>query len=282
MSLPPILFEDDSLIAFDKPSGLLVVPDAKDRRRESLMPLIHARFGDSVVNVHRIDSEASGVFLCAKTKLAQDFVSGQFQSKTALKKFLALVVALPAQEPTNKLLTQTRSSLGALLDEFSIDAAIGEDEVQKGRMRVIKKHGGQDSITEFSVLERFGRFNWIEVRPITGRRHQLRAHLAAARAFVLNDRVYGDGTKLMLSDLKRGYKGRDAEKPLIARLALHASEITIRHPLTRESLNIAAPLPDDLAIALKNLRKFQPSAARQSSKGRAEPEKFRSTTDGHG
>ena len=262
MSLPPILFEDDSLIAFDKPSGLLVVPDAKDRRRESLMPLIHARFGDNVVNVHRIDSEASGVFLCAKTKFAQDFVSGQFQSKTALKKFLALVVVLPALEPTNKLLAQTRAASGALLDEFSIDAAIGEDEAQKGRMRVIKKHGGKDSVTEVSVLERFGRFNWVKARPITGRRHQLRVHLAAARAFVLNDRLYGDGTKLLLSDLKRGYKGRDEEKPLVARLALHASEIAIRHPLTRELLVITAALPDDLAIALKSLRKFQPGAAR--------------------
>ncbi|MEO7412648.1 MAG: pseudouridine synthase [Opitutaceae bacterium] len=263
MPLPPILFEDEFLIAFAKPSELLVVPDSKDRRRESLMPLIHARFGDSVVNVHRIDSEASGVFLCARTKPAQDFVSGQFQSKTALKKFLTLVVVGPADEPVNKLVAQTRTAGGVLFDAFSIDAAIGEDETQKGRMRVIKKQGGKDSVTDFTVLERFGRFNWVEARPITGRPYQLRVHLSAVQAPILNDLIYGDGrTKLMLSDLKRGYKGRDAEKPLIDRLALHASEVTVRHPATRELLVIAAPLPNDLEIALKNLRKFQPARGR--------------------
>jgi len=73
----------------------------------------------------------------------------------------------------------------------------------------------------------------------------------------LNDVFYGNlETKLMLSSLKRGYKGRDDEKPLIQRLALHASELTVKHPVTREPVTISAPLPHEFEIALKYLRKF--------------------------
>jgi 23S rRNA pseudouridine1911/1915/1917 synthase len=257
MPLPPTIFEDECLIAFNKPSELLIVPDRKNPQRESLMPLIQARYGDQTVNVHRLDSEASGVFLCAKTKAALDFVSGQFQSKTASKKFLAMAVVLPTDPAANKLLAQARTTAGALRDTFEVNAAIGEDETQKGRMRVMKKHGGKESVTTFRVLERFGRFVWIEARPVTGRPHQIRVHLAAAGAPILNDPVYGDlETKLLLSNFKRGYKGRDEEKPLISRLALHADELTIQHPATRQPLILHAPLPDDLEIALTKLRKY--------------------------
>jgi 23S rRNA-/tRNA-specific pseudouridylate synthase len=76
---------------------------------------------------------------------------------------------------------------------------------------------------------------------------------------VLNDRSYGEAElKLLLSDLKRGYKGRDDEKPLITHLALHASALTLRHPSTREPFTVEAPLPEEFEIALKYLRKFAP------------------------
>jgi 23S rRNA-/tRNA-specific pseudouridylate synthase len=141
--------------------------------------------------------------------------------------------------------------------EFSVELALGEDERQPGRMRVFKGRGGKASVTEFRVRENFGRFAWIECRPLTGRTHQIRVHLAAAGAPILNDVFYGDpDVKLLLSDLKRRYKGRDEEKPLIARLALHASELTIKHPTTKEPLTITAPLPHEFEVALKYLRKF--------------------------
>jgi 23S rRNA pseudouridine1911/1915/1917 synthase len=257
MPLPPVIFEDDVLVAFNKPAALPIVADRGRPGTENLLTLIQQRFGDSAVNVHRIDSEASGVFLCTKTKAAQDFVSGQFQSKTALKNFLSLVVVRPVAPPLDKLLSAARSSEGGLLNAFTVDAAIGEDEERKGRMRVFKKNGGKESLTEFQVLERFGRFVWLEARPVTGRSQQIRVHLAAVGAPILNDPLYGDlETKLLLSGLKRGYKGRDEEKPLLGRLALHASEVTIRHPLTKDLLVLQAALPDDLEIALRNLRKY--------------------------
>jgi 23S rRNA-/tRNA-specific pseudouridylate synthase len=277
MPLPPIIFEDDALIAFDKPSGLLVAPDRWDKKRENLMSLVHAhpRFGHSVANVHRLDADTSGLLLCAKTKPALDFLTGQFQSKTVEKKYHALVAIL-APEHAMKVIAPIRDSHGALPDNFTVDVALGEDERQPGRMRVFKGRGGKACLTEFRTLERFRgamrpaprrsagagtglapAFAFVDCRPLTGRSHQLRVHLAAAGAPILNDPFYGDPTiTLRLSDLKRGYKGRADEKPLIGRLALHASELTLRHPTTRESFTLQAPLPHEFEIALKYLRKF--------------------------
>lgn len=256
MPLPPVIFEDDTLIAFNKPAGLLLVPDAKEPQRESLLPAIYARYGDAVANVHRLDPEASGLFLCAKTKTALDFLTGQFQSKTARKKFLALVVLLP-MERALKNFAPLRSAEGGLANSFMIDAPLRPDERERDRMRVSQGRGAKESITEFEVRERFGRFVLLEAKPITGRPHQVRVHLAALGAPVVNDRIYGDlAIKLLLSNLKRGYKGpRETERPLITQLALHSSEMAVRHPFTKEEIILRAPLPHQFEVGLKYLRK---------------------------
>ena len=256
MPLPPVIYEDDVLLAFDKPSGLLVAPDRWDKTRENLMGLVHAKLGHGVANVHRLDADTSGLILCAKTKPALDFLSGQFQSKTVGKKYHAMVVVLPIEDAM-KVVQPVRGPDGSLPAAFTMDLALGEDEHQPGRMRVFRKRGGKPSVTEFRSLERFGRFAWVECRPLTGRTHQLRVHLAAAGAPILNDAFYGDPEiQLLLSDLKRRYKGRDEEKPLIGRLALHASELTFKHPLTLEPITLQAPVPHEFEVALKYLRRF--------------------------
>ncbi len=250
MPLPPVIFEDEALIAFDKPGGLPVAPGRGGKPGENLMDLVLAKWGSDVANVHRIDTEMSGLVLCAKTKPALDFLSGQFQSKTVGKICLALTVGLPAR------------------DEFTVDLVMKEDEAKPGVMCVVKKHG-KASQTGFTVREKFpqpaGRasFACVECRPLTGRPHQIRLHLAVAGTPVLNDPLYGNETRLLLSDLKRGYKGRADEKPLIDRLALHASGLTFTHPLSREPMTLTAPLPNDLAVALKYLRKFARPAIRR-------------------
>jgi 23S rRNA pseudouridine1911/1915/1917 synthase len=266
MSLPPVIFEDEVLIAFNKPGGMLIVPDSQDPARESLLPAIHARYGETIANVHRLEPEASGLFLCAKTKPALDFLSGQFQSKTVRKNFLALVVLLPAERAL-KSFSALRDASGGLPDTFTIDAPLRADERQRDRMRVFKGRGGKESVTEFEVRERFGRFALVEARPITGRPHQVRVHLSAIGAPVLNDLFYGDPeTKLLLSNLKRGYKGdREAERPLIAQLALHSSEISLVHPTSRADLHLTAPLPNEFEIGLKYLRKTLPTNRKPSS-----------------
>jgi RluA family pseudouridine synthase len=242
-ALPPVIFEDESLIAWDKPSGLLIAPDRWDKSRLNLMDLVHEKMGHGVANVHRIDADTSGLVLCAKTKPALDFLSGQFQSKTVTKLYEALTVGLPAQ------------------DEFTVDLVLKEDDAKPGRMCVVKKHG-KASVTEFSVRGRYpqpaGRpaFAHVECRPQTGRTHQIRVHLAATGTPILNDPFYGDETRLLLSDLKRGYKGRDDERPLISRLALHAAALTFTHPVSREKMTLVSPRPKDFEVALKYLEKF--------------------------
>jgi len=237
MRLPPVIFEDEALLAFDKPSGMLVAPDRGDQTSEHLMALVHARFGPEVANVLRLDADTSGVLLCAKTKAARDALSGQFQAKTTDRVYLALVVGAAPPAP------------------FTVDLALREDEGRPGRMRAVRK-GGKPSATEVRALERFRGFTWMECRPRTGRTHQIRVHLAAAGLPILNDAFYGNDTRLLLSDLKRGYKGRAQERPLISRLALHAAALTVRHPVSGEPVTLRAPLPHDFAVALKYLRRF--------------------------
>ena len=258
MGLPAMIFDDETMVAFDKPDGMLVVPDKADKTREDLLGLIHAKLGDHVTSVHRLDPDASGIFLCAKTKPALDFLSGQFQSKTIENRYLALVAMLPAERAMD--LTPPvvmREPDGGLPETFTVDLPLDEDKHQAGRMRVYRKRDAKPSVTEFRVLERFGAFALFECRPLTSRTHQIRLHLAAVGAPVLNDPLYGDPeVKLLLSSLKRRYKGRDDEKPLITRLALHASELTLKHPVSRESVTIRAALPHEFEVALKYLRKF--------------------------
>jgi len=261
MPLPPILCEDDAFIAFDKPSGLSIGPERGGKPGDNLMAMIHAQFGRQVAGVHRLDAETSGVFLCAKTKPALDALSGQFQSKTAERVYLALAVVLPP-EAAMKVVDPVRAPDGGLPAEFTVDLALGPDPHQTGRMMIFRKRGGKPGVTGFRVLEPFGRFVWLECRPITGRTHQVRLHLAAIGAPVLNDPLYGDPEiQLLLSELKRRYKGRDHERPMIGRLALHGSTLTFRHPVSGEAVTVRAPVPHEFEIALKYLRKFPPGLA---------------------
>jgi 23S rRNA pseudouridine1911/1915/1917 synthase len=256
MPLPPLIYEDDALLALDKPAGVSVAGESPRKEVPTLLREVQAKFGPAAATVHRLESDTSGVLLFAKTKPALDFLSGQFQSKTADRRYLALVTVLPAERAL-KDVAELRTGDG-LRETFTIDLALREDEREPGRMRVGKGRGSRDVVTEFRTLERFGEFAWLECRPQGGRTHQLRVHLAALGAPVLNDALYGaPEIRLMLSNLKRGYKGRDEEKPLLTRLALHANEVTVKHPDTREPLTLRAPLPHEFEIALKYLRKFR-------------------------
>jgi len=245
-ALPPVIFEDECLVAFDKPAGLPVAAERGQPRDAHLMHAVHETMGRDVTLVHRVDTEASGLVLCARTKVALDFLSGQFQAKTVAKRYEALTAGIPAS------------------GDFTVELVMKEDEARPGVMCVVKKHG-LASATEFSVVERFPQASGrpglalVACRPLTGRPHQVRLHLAVSGSPVLNDALYGSEARLLLSDLKRGYKGRDDERPLISRLALHAAALTFRHPASREEVTLTAPRPKDFAVALKYLQKYAPA-----------------------
>jgi RluA family pseudouridine synthase len=233
-----VLFEDEWLIAFDKPAGLLTVPDRWDKTRGNLMQTVHETLSPAWFNVHRLDRETSGVLLCAKTRPVLQRLAGRFQSGNIGKIYLALTRGTPPDERGEILLP------------------LAADPRRRGRVCVRRKEG-RPARTTYEILERWRDCAMVRMELHTGRTHQIRVHLAAVGAPVLCDSFYGDGRPLLLSDIKPGYKRKDApERPLLSRLALHAERLAFAHPETNENTVIVSPLPREFEIALKYLRRF--------------------------
>lgn len=237
--LPPVVFEDDAIVAFNKPSGLLVAPDRWDKSLSNLMGMVHEQRDPGWFNAHRLDKDTSGLVLCAKTKPALDHLCRQFEQHRVRKEYLALARGVPKD------------------DRGLISAPIVDDPQRPGRMMTAKR--GKPAETAYEAVERFRGLTLFSLAPRTGRTHQLRVHLVSIGCPIVGDPFYGDGRGFCLSEIKKGYKhkGRgQAERPLISRLALHACRLAIEHPSTGLPLVIEAPLPKDMEIALKYLRKF--------------------------
>jgi RluA family pseudouridine synthase len=245
----PVLFEDEFLLALDKPAGLLTSPDRYDPERPNLMKLLHAGIAeakpwarerrlDYLMNAHRLDLETSGVILLAKNKPALVRLADLFGSEKPRKQYLALAQGAPAEN---------------LLE---INAALAPHPARPGLMRVDPKHGKR-SRTVVEVLERFSRCTFLKCEPLTGRTHQIRIHLRHAGLPLVGDTLYG-GRPLYLSRLKPGYRPRknEPERPLMGRVALHAESLTLPHPVTGELVTISAPWPKDLTVAVKYLRRY--------------------------
>jgi RluA family pseudouridine synthase len=245
----PVLFEDEHLLALDKPAGLLTSPDRYDPNRPSLMKLLHAGIADGkprarernltyLSNAHRPDFETSGVMLLAKSKPALVALANLFGTEKPLKKYTTLAQGNPTKE------------------KFEVDARLAPHPAQPGLM-CVDPRGGKKSKTQFEVLEIFSGWMLLRCRPLIERTHQIRVHLRHAGFPVVGDGLYG-GKPLWLSRLKRDYRlkpGRE-ERPLISRAALHAEELQLPHPITGETLTLTAPEPKDLKVAMKYLRQF--------------------------
>lgn len=226
----PILFEDDSIIVVNKPSGLIVHP-AVASDTESVASAILAHFpaiagvGDDALRpgiVHRLDKEASGVMVVAKTQKAFEELKDQFQDHTIGKEYTVMVEGAPNR------------------DEGTITFAIGRKS-NSGRMsaRPTETESDRAAITHFEVLERFHHTTLLKVRTETGRTHQVRVHMKAFGLPVVGDPLYGNPKSLV--------KGAP-------RLFLHASLLAIDHPVTGERMTFEAPLAADLATFVEKLR----------------------------
>lgn len=236
--LPAVLYEDPWMVALDKPSGLLVIPDRWDEGLPNLLNLVHQELSPDYFNVHRLDRDTSGVILFAKTTDAMRALAEQFETKDARKTYVAFTRGCPAPE------------------RGTVDLPILPDPKRPGRM--IPRSDGKESHTQYEVLERFAcGVGLLRLTPLTGRTHQLRVHLAAISCAIVGDELYGNARGLYLSDFKRGYRSTGGpERPLIARLALHAQSLALAHPFTGAQLAIESPWPREFTVAAKNLRKY--------------------------
>ena len=214
-----ILYEDDALIAVDKPPGLATVPSA-DLRRPSLVGLVEgllrsrARGGRSAprsLGVHqRLDQDTSGVVLFVKDPAANAGLAAQFAAHTVEKTYLALTER-PARLPPKA---------------WRRDDMVGD----------------RPAVTDFVVAEVLARGLLVEAHPRTGRKHQVRVHLADAGMPLLGDRRYG---------------GESGEAP---RVMLHAARLSLRHPLTDAPLSVESPFPVDFRVVLEARRAPRASA----------------------
>lgn len=233
-----ILYLDDTIIAVDKPAGVLAIPDHWDPEVPVAQNMLAKQYG-ALFPVHRIDKDTTGVLLYARTQEAHHILNELFSSRQVGKVYLAIVSGEPER------------------DAWEIDAPLLPDGDRMHRT-VIDALKGKPARTKFEVVERFRGFALVRALPETGRTHQIRVHLAASRLPILADALYGNAEPLMLSKLKRRWKGDVfEEKPVIARLALHASSVEFAHPKTGERLRIESPLPRDFKAALNQLRKWR-------------------------
>lgn len=244
-----VLYEDEDILAIDKPALLLTSPDRYDPKRPNLMRLLHEgvtrgsgwavrRQISYLMNAHRLDFETSGILLLAKNKPTLVALANLFSIQKPLKTYAALVHGVPVEK------------------EFEIDAKLAPHPVRTGLMRVDPKNG-KTSVTRFKVREAYSGCSLLACFPLTGRTHQIRVHLKHAGHPILADSLYG-GEALMLSNLKPHYRLKPGhiESPLTGRVALHAEEINLPHPKTGAMVRIEAPWPKDLAVSVKYLRKY--------------------------
>jgi len=235
-----ILFENEQVVAVNKPAGVLSIPDRFDQHLPSMSKMLQQKYGQVFV-VHRIDRDTSGVLLFAKDRQAHEILSKQFESREIEKYYYALV---------NGRLSATAGR---------IESAIAPHPGKPGKMTVSKK--GKPAISEYEVMETFALFSWLKIQIQTGRTHQIRVHMQSIGHPVVMDELYGVDNPIFLSSLKRRYhlgKHDKEERPLLKRLALHAAIIRFRMPGSDVLCTIEAPLPKDLHATLQQLRKLRP------------------------
>lgn len=240
MKIPEfIVFETDDLIALNKPSGLLSIPD-RQGKDVSLKVLLKEKYGN-IFTVHRLDKDTSGLIVFAKNETTHKHLSLQFEGRQTKKIYQGLII-------------------GSLMEtQGSIDSPIAEHPALNGTM--IIHRNGKESLTDYEVLEDFGVYTFVEFRIHTGRTHQIRVHMKDIGHPIVCDELYGDGKPILVSSLKSKFKlSKDVEeeKPILNRLALHAFQLTFAD-FNGNPVELEAPLPKDMRATLQQLAKRKKS-----------------------
>lgn len=230
-----IVFENDHFVAVNKPAGMLSVPD-RTQSEVSLKDILIEKYG-TIFTVHRLDKETSGIIVFAKDDTTHKYLSKAFEEKTVEKYYLGLVHGTPSPASGH------------------IDAPIMEHPVQKGLMMVNRR--GKSSLTDYEVQETFGKYSLVKFRIHTGRTHQIRVHAKNIGHPIACDPLYGDGTPIRLSSIKKKYKlskAEEEERPIVNRVALHSYELKFTDA-AGNTHNLVAELPKDIRALVQQMKK---------------------------
>jgi 23S rRNA pseudouridine1911/1915/1917 synthase len=228
-----ILHDDDRILVVDKPPGLPCHASAKFYFN-TLTRVLFERFGGGLQICHRLDRETSGALVVAKDPATAALVKGAFERKRVAKTYLAIVHGVPAWDDDREL-------------DFPLALARPGDPSKLPDVRMLVREGGLPSLTRVRVLERAARYAIVRCTPVTGRQHQIRAHLAAAGFPIVGDKLYAHGEDAFMAYCDRGLTPELAALFELPRHALHAASVTFPHPTRGESFRVDSPLARDLA-----------------------------------
>lgn len=224
---PPVVFEDDFLLAVNKPSGLLMHSVGQKWSYGLIGIARHARPEAAIDIAHRLDRETSGVVILTKSVDANRAMKTLFQERQVGKVYHALVRGVPDWE------------------EATCAEPIGSASATVELRQAVRPEGAP-ARTRFKVLRRLADMALVACRPLTGRTHQIRVHLEHLGFPILGDKLYGQPDDLFLEHLHLGVTERVREAIRLPRHALHARMIAFPHPVTGQAVRITAPLPPDM------------------------------------
>ena len=216
-----ILYQDDSIIAVNKPSGLLTIRDGYNPDLPTVKSILEKDFGRCWI-VHRLDKETSGVLLIARNESSHRSLNLAFDNHLVHKTYHAIIFGVPTEK------------------EFDITLPLKINGDRRHRT-VVDLENGKLARSSIRVLEVFTNFSLVEIKPESGYSHQIRAHLFFSGYPLLGDQLYK--------------KAGSLQTELICRTALHAFQISFSHPSSIEPLTINAPYPPDFQLALDGLKK---------------------------
>ncbi len=255
-----IVYEDDDLIVINKPAGMVVHPAPGSPNGTLVNALLH-HCGDDLSGVggvkrpgivHRIDKETSGLLVVAKSDAAHHGLAAQFEAHSVERYYRAICYGVPdANDPRLRGIKGVSFEPGNIM-RLTTQLARHRTDRQK---QAVLFHGGRHAVTRARIVEVFGTpggLSLIECWLETGRTHQIRVHMAHAGHGLVGDPVYGGKRKLAA----RAFTTEAADAvQAFPRQALHAAVLGFEHPVTGETLRFEAPLPQDMAELLENLRK---------------------------
>jgi 23S rRNA pseudouridine1911/1915/1917 synthase len=229
-----ILYEDEHLLAVDKPPKLPVHPTARYHHNTLIKVLQRARPGQFLSLGHRLDRETSGVLLVPKTAECDRALKHALEDRAGIEKiYTAITWGVPVA-PGERLRVD---------DPLEIDP----ESKTKVKMRVGRTPDALSASTVFRCLEATGdRYALVRCELLTGRQHQIRVHLAAQGTPIVGDKLYAKDEGFFIRDADGESTDEDLAALEMPRQALHAAELRLAHPMTRKPLEVVAPLPEDM------------------------------------